>query len=100
MEEARLVSSLTTLDLTKRDNELLFVCSEAVESKPVKLETSHTVILSTMVSVLCKSPCVRQANNHRAVVVAQLVKRFLPTPEDPGSNPAITNFITKNIFFG
>ena len=32
---------------------LLFVCSEAVESKLVKLETSHTVILPPMVSVLC-----------------------------------------------
>ena len=31
---------------------LFFVCSEAAESKLVKLETSHTVILPPMVSVL------------------------------------------------
>ena len=39
----RLVSSLTTLDLTNEENMLLFVCSEAVGSERVKLETSHTV---------------------------------------------------------
>ena len=27
-----------------------------------------------------------------AVVVAQLVERFLPTPEGSGSNPVISNF--------
>ena len=48
----QLVSSLTGLDLTKKENMLLFVCSDAVESKLVKLETSHTVILPTTVSVL------------------------------------------------
>ena len=36
----------------KRKYETLFVCSEAVESSLVKLETSRTVILSPMVSVL------------------------------------------------
>ena len=39
----RLVSSLTTLDLTNKENMLLFVCSEAVGSERVKLETSHAV---------------------------------------------------------
>ena len=39
----RLVSSLTTLDLTNEENMLLFVCSEAVGSERVKLETSHAV---------------------------------------------------------
>ena len=33
---------LTGLDWTKKNT--VFGCSEAVESKPVKLETSHTVI--------------------------------------------------------
>ena len=28
----------------------------------------------------------------RAVVVAQLMARLLPIPEDPGSNPVIDNF--------
>ena len=42
----RLVSSLTRLNLTKEENNmLLFVSSEAVESKLVKLETCQTVIL-------------------------------------------------------
>ena len=43
-----LVSSLTRLDLTNKDIMLLFVFSEAVESKFVKLET---VILPPTVSV-------------------------------------------------
>ena len=42
----------TVLDLTKEVNMLLFVCSEAVESKLAKRETSHTVILSPTVRVL------------------------------------------------
>ena len=51
---ARLVYSLTRLDLTKGENMLLFVlCSEAVESNLVKLETSHKVRLSPTVEVLC-----------------------------------------------
>ena len=42
----KLVFSLTGLDLTKRENVLLLVlCSEATEFKPVKLETSRTVLL-------------------------------------------------------
>ena len=41
----QLVSSLTRLDLTKKGKVLFSTCSEAVESKLVKLETSHTVIL-------------------------------------------------------
>ena len=49
---AQLVSSETRLDLTKEENILFFVCSEAAESKLVKLETSHTVILPLTVSVL------------------------------------------------
>ena len=43
--EGSQVSSLSRLDLTKEENMLFFVCSEAAESKLVKLETSHTVIL-------------------------------------------------------
>ena len=38
--------------MTKEENILFFVCSEAAESKLVKLETSHTVILPLTVSVL------------------------------------------------
>ena len=52
----RLVSSLTRLNLTKEENNmLLFVSSEAVESKLVKLETCQTVILPPppTVRVLC-----------------------------------------------
>ena len=47
-----LVSSLIRLDLTNKETMLLFVCSEAVESKLVTLETSRAVILPPMVSVL------------------------------------------------
>ena len=36
-----LVSSLTRQELTKKEQMLLFVCSEAIESKLVKLETGH-----------------------------------------------------------
>ena len=36
----QLVSSLTRLDLTKKENMLLFVLSEAVQSELDKLETS------------------------------------------------------------
>ena len=46
-----MVSSLTRLDLTKKENMLLLECSEAVESKLVKLETNHTVILPPTVNV-------------------------------------------------
>ena len=46
------MQSLTRLDLTKQENMLLFVCSEAVESKLVKLETMHTVTLPPKVSAL------------------------------------------------
>ena len=35
----KVVSSLTSLDLTNKENMLLFACSEAVEIKLVKLET-------------------------------------------------------------
>ena len=48
----QLVSSLTRLELTKKENMLLFVCSEAFESILVKLETSHSVIHPPTVSVL------------------------------------------------
>ena len=37
-------SSKTRLDLTEKGKLLFFICSEAVESKLVKLETSRTVI--------------------------------------------------------
>ena len=36
------VSSLTRLELTHKENLLLFVCGEAAESK---LETSHAILL-------------------------------------------------------
>ena len=50
----QLVSSLTRLDLTrKKICYFVFVPSEAVESKLVNLETSHTVILRPTLSVLC-----------------------------------------------
>ena len=45
MITVQLVSSLTRLDFTSKESMLLFVCSEAVDSKLVKLETSRTVIL-------------------------------------------------------
>ena len=41
----KLVSSLTRFDLTKEENMMVFVCSEAVEPKLVQLETSCSVIL-------------------------------------------------------
>ena len=40
-----LVSILTGLELTKQENILLFACTEFIESKPVKVETSSRVIL-------------------------------------------------------
>ena len=48
----RLISSLTRLDLAKEENMLLFVRRESVEFNLVNLETSHTVILPPIVSVL------------------------------------------------
>ena len=36
---------LTRLYVTKEENMLLFVCSQAVDFKQVKLVTSHAVIL-------------------------------------------------------
>ena len=49
----RILSSLKRLNLTKIDNMVLFVCSEAVKSKLVKLETGSTVIFPPTVSVHC-----------------------------------------------
>ena len=43
--------------MAKKVNMLLFVCSEAVESQLVKLETSRAIILSTTVSVLLPKLC-------------------------------------------
>ena len=40
MITVQLVSSLTRLDFTSKESMLLFVCSEAVDSKLVKLETA------------------------------------------------------------
>ena len=59
------VSSLTRLDLdlTKKENLLLFVCCEAVEFNVVKRETSCTVILPPMASVICLILCASQQNN-------------------------------------
>ena len=52
----RLVSSLTRLGFTKK-RKYLCLCSESVETKPVKLETSHKVILPPTGSVLCFHSC-------------------------------------------
>ena len=49
-----MVSSLTRFDLTKEENILLIVCSKAVESELVNLETSHTVILNPMLRSICE----------------------------------------------
>ena len=51
----QLIFSLTGLDSPKQENMLLIVSSKATESKPVKLETSCTVIISLTKeeSVLC-----------------------------------------------
>ena len=65
-----LVSSLTRLDLTKNENMLLFVCCEAIESKLVKLETSHTVILFPKLSFLCEVTCV-------VILLGQAIHRSL-----------------------
>ena len=48
MEQVRGVSRLAGLDLTKQENMLLFVCTESSKSKPVKQETSCTVIVSAL----------------------------------------------------
>ena len=47
-----MVNSLTRLNLTKEENILLFVNSEAVESNLAKLEASRTVILPPTMIVL------------------------------------------------
>ena len=47
-----LASSLTRLDLINKQNMLLLVCSETVESKLLNLEASHTKILPLTVTVL------------------------------------------------
>ena len=47
-----LISFLTRLDLTEELNMVSFVCSETVQSNMVKLETSRTVIIPPLVSVL------------------------------------------------
>ena len=44
---------MARLDLTSKENMLLFECGEADESKLVKLETRRTVILPPTVSGLC-----------------------------------------------
>ena len=41
---------------------LLFVCSKATDTKPVKLDTSHTVVLPPMVSVLSAKICPLDVN--------------------------------------
>ena len=48
----QLVSTLTRLDLSSKENMLLFVGGETVDSKLVKLETSRTAILLPTVTVL------------------------------------------------
>ena len=48
----QLVSSLTGLDLTKKENTSLFACSEGVKYNHVELETSCMLILNPTVSVL------------------------------------------------
>ena len=49
----QLVASLTRHELTIKEKMPIFVGSEAVDSKLAKLNTSCTVILPPMVSVLC-----------------------------------------------
>ena len=44
----RLVSSLTELDLMEQENMFFLGCRTAIESLPVKLKTSRTVILLLM----------------------------------------------------
>ena len=41
----------TAMDLTKHENMLLCVCIKTINSKLIKLETSHMVIFPPMVSV-------------------------------------------------
>ena len=45
----RVVISLTGLDLNKQVNVLFVICTEITESKPVKLDTSCTEILTPTV---------------------------------------------------
>ena len=47
-----IVYSLTRLGFTKQRKFVVYVCTETNESKPVKLETSYTVILPHTLSVL------------------------------------------------
>ena len=62
-----LVSSLTRLELTNERNIILFVFSEAVKCNLVKLETSRTVILPPMASVLWFGSC--QTNRRRPALL-------------------------------
>ena len=67
----QLVSGLTRLELTKKENLLIFVCSEAVESILEKLETSCTVILRPTVSVMWKVKFFRETQTN---VYAEMVR--------------------------
>ena len=50
-ENKKYIRKKTRSDTTKKENILLFVCSEAVELRLLKLETSHAKILPPTVSV-------------------------------------------------
>ena len=49
----QLLSKLTRLDVTIKEKMLLFVCIETTESKPVKQETSCTLILPRVMKIQC-----------------------------------------------
>ena len=75
--EQQLVSSLTRLDLTKKEKLLLFfICSEAVESKLVNLETSRTVMLPLKMSVLC-------GQSYKGPMIANYDSRVVPDLKIP-----------------
>ena len=46
-----MVSILTESDLTKQENILLFLCTEATESEPIKLETSGQSYKASMIVI-------------------------------------------------
>ena len=69
---------LTRQEFTKKENVLLFVCSEAVESKLVKLETSHsTMMLPPKVSVLSIHHFLRYYCQHEQATLALPIQGWL-----------------------
>ena len=57
--------------MTIQENMLLFVGTETTESKPVKLETSYTVIVQSIVSVLWTGLSLVSDGNVRNLAKAQ-----------------------------